>query len=70
MGDVEMKTNDYVKYLTVEWLQYMNQPKEVRKEQRHIQKEDRQPFMSHWFGVIPFAISMLFKKNTQSKDAL
>ncbi|PQD96530.1 YqzE family protein [Pradoshia eiseniae] len=57
-----MKTNDYVKYLTVEWLNYMDQPKEIRKEQRKSHKGTRQP-ISFWFGVIPLGIEMLFKRN-------
>jgi YqzE-like protein len=57
-----MKTNDYVKYLTVEWLNYMDQPKEIRKEHRKSHKGTRQPLLSQWFGVIPLAIGMLFKR--------
>ncbi len=62
MGDCTMKTNDYVKFLTIQWLVYMKQPKEVRKEQRRNHKDDRPPFMSHWFGIIPLSIEMLFKR--------
>lgn len=64
MGECVMKTNDYVKFLTVQWLVYMNQPKEVRKEQRRHHRDDRQPFMSHWFGIIPLSVGMLFKRKT------
>ena len=62
MGECLMKTNDYVKFLTIQWLVYMKQPKEVRKEQRRTHRDDRQPLMSHWFGIIPLSIEMLFKR--------
>lgn len=61
-----MKTNDYVKYLTVEWLNYMDQPKEIRKEQKKSHKGTRPPLLSHWFGIIPLSIGMLFKRNEKS----
>ncbi|WP_225983607.1 YqzE family protein [Pradoshia sp. D12] len=59
---MSMKTNDYIKFLTIQWLVYMKQPKEVRKEQRRNHRDDRPPLMNHWFGIIPLSIEMLFKR--------
>ncbi|MBM7620144.1 YqzE family protein [Bacillus haimaensis] len=57
-----MKTNDYVKYVTQQLVTYMDQPKEVKKAQRNQRKLERSPVVYQLFGVIPFAIMMLFKK--------
>ncbi|WP_226680033.1 YqzE family protein [Sutcliffiella horikoshii] len=58
-----MKTNDYVKYVTQQLVTYMDQPKEVKREQRQQRKQERSPIAYQLFGVIPFAIMMIFKKN-------
>lgn len=58
----EMKTNDYVKYVTQQLVTYMDQPKEVKREQRQLKKQERSPIAFQLFGVIPYAIMMLFKK--------
>ncbi|QFT89789.1 hypothetical protein FIU87_14090 [Bacillus sp. THAF10] len=57
-----MKTNDYVKYVTQQLVTYMDKPKEVRKEQRQIKKQERPPVAFQLFGIIPYAILMMFKK--------
>lgn len=36
-----MKTNDYVKYMTQQFVQYMDQPKEERKTKKIQKKEER-----------------------------
>ena len=35
-----MKTNDYVKYMTQQFVQYMDQPKEERKTKRFKKKSE------------------------------
>ncbi|WP_339146846.1 MULTISPECIES: YqzE family protein [unclassified Sutcliffiella] len=57
-----MKTNDYVKYVTQQLVTYMDQPKEVKREQRELKKQERSPIAFQLFGVLPYAIMMLFKK--------
>ena len=57
-----MSTNDYIKYLTQQLVKYFEVPKTVRKEQRKHKKENRPTFSSQWFGIVPFAISMLLKR--------
>jgi hypothetical protein len=57
-----MKTNDYVKYITQTFVKYIDQPKDERKKQRHEKKEAKEPFLYHWFGLIPYALISLFKR--------
>lgn len=57
-----MSTNDYVKYVTQQLVSYIDKPKELRKQMKEDKKIERDPFVSKWFGIFPFAIMMLFKK--------
>ena len=57
-----MNTNDYVKYLTQTFVQYMDQPKEERQKLRAKRKGMKEPFMLRWFGVLPYLIIFSFKR--------
>lgn len=57
-----MKTNDYVKYMTQTFVKYIDQPKDERKKLKFEKKETKEPFLYHWFGVIPFVLMMMFKR--------
>ncbi|PLT34729.1 YqzE family protein [Bacillus sp. V5-8f] len=57
-----MKTNDYIKFLTQQFVKYMAVPKAERKQQREDKKKAKEPYVSNWFGVIPFAFMMLLKR--------
>ncbi|RXI99485.1 YqzE family protein [Anaerobacillus alkaliphilus] len=62
-----MKTNDYVKYVTQQFVSYVDTPSEKRKAMKEERKASKDPFAYRWFGLIPFALSQLFqtkKKNS------
>lgn len=54
--------NDYVKFMTQEIVQYMDKPKDDRKKQRQQKKRERQPFAVRWFGVLPYALIMMKRR--------
>lgn len=56
-----MKTNDYVKYVTQQFVTYVDTPSEKRKALKEERKANRHPFAFRWFGLIPFALSQVFK---------
>jgi hypothetical protein len=60
-----MSTNDYIKFLTQQLVQYMDIPSTERKQQRKMKKNNQSPFSHRWFGIIPFSVKMLFKKNNR-----
>ncbi len=62
MGDERMKTNDFIKYLTQEFVTYTNQPREVRKQQQNEQQDYPKNHSTKWFGLIPLAVMMTFKR--------
>ncbi|MDF2606192.1 MAG: hypothetical protein K0S34_382 [Bacillales bacterium] len=60
---VIMKTNDYIKYVTQEFVKYMNQPEDVKKRLKEEKKQNQEPFLSRWFGVLPISVSMMMSKD-------
>jgi len=63
-----MSTNAYIKYLTQQLVQYFNLTKTERKENRQQRKGERTSSVSTWFGIVPFALSMFFKKMKKRKQ--
>lgn len=57
-----MKINDYIKFLTQQFVKYMDVPKDERKLQRENKKKLKKPFVSNWFGLVPFSIMMMLKR--------
>ncbi|NOU97888.1 YqzE family protein [Paenibacillus sp. LMG 31456] len=52
------KSDELVKYVTVQLLHYMETPREVRKQVRASQREAREHWKYRWFGMLPVAILM------------
>lgn len=59
--------NDYVKFVTQQFVSYMDQPKEERKARKVEKKANRPPLQSHLFGMIPLAISIFWKNQKERK---
>ncbi|MBS4173448.1 YqzE family protein [Bacillus sp. FJAT-49736] len=57
-----MSTNDYIKYITQTFVKHFDMPKTTRKEIRMQRKMEKSPFLNRWFGMIPMAIWMIFKR--------
>ncbi|WP_096434687.1 YqzE family protein [Alteribacter populi] len=60
-----MKTNDYVKFVTQQFVEYVDQPKGERQKMRQKKKEARPPMLHRWFGLIPFSCFLIYKNNKQ-----
>lgn len=59
-----MKTNDYVKYMTEQFVKYMDTPKQERKEMKEKRKESKPPSRIYqWFGILPLGCIMFFKRH-------
>ncbi|MCF6137881.1 YqzE family protein [Pseudalkalibacillus berkeleyi] len=57
-----MSLNDLVKYITQQFVSYVDQPKEDRKRKKKARKEEKSPLSVKWFGLVPMAITMLIKR--------
>lgn len=59
----EMKTNDYVKFMTEQIVTYMDSPTEEKKQKKREKQEEKELFASKWFGVLPLALKVFREKN-------
>ncbi|XBP66246.1 YqzE family protein [Bacillus velezensis] len=53
-----MKTNDYVKYMTEQFVKYFDTPKQERRERKEVRKEKKVPASQHWFGILPYSFKL------------
>ncbi|WLR43916.1 YqzE family protein [Bacillus carboniphilus] len=56
-----MSTNDYIKFVTEQFVKYMDKPKSVRKKDRKKRRKS-EPLLTKWFGIIPFSIELFVKR--------
>lgn len=57
-----MSGNDYVKYITEEITVYLDMSTDEKKERRKKHKQSQVTLSNRWFGMVPFAMKMLWKK--------
>lgn len=62
-----MKTNDYVKYVTQQFVSYVDTPTEQRKALREERKANKPPFAYRWFGLIPYALAQVINMKKKKK---
>lgn len=58
-----MSNHTYIKYLTEQFVTYINKTPQERK----IKKEMRQTehiYSNRWFGLIPFTFKMIFRRGS------
>jgi hypothetical protein len=55
------KGDELVQYITEKVVHYMETPKAERKMNRKLRRA-KEPWLSRWFGVVPFALSMWLDK--------
>jgi hypothetical protein len=53
---IYMSSNDIVKYLTQEFVRFIDTPKENRK------KKQKESWASRWFGMIPMSFKVFWGK--------
>ncbi|MEI4829253.1 MULTISPECIES: YqzE family protein [Bacillus] len=57
-----MSTNDYIRYMTQQFVSYMDAPKADRKQKRQQRREEREPFLNRWFGVLPLSAAVFYRQ--------
>ncbi|AGT32768.1 hypothetical protein M493_12605 [Geobacillus genomosp. 3] len=57
-----MAVNDYVKFVTQQFVAYMDMPKEERTRRRSERKQERPPLSYHLFGMMPLSLRLLFRR--------
>ena len=57
-----MSINDYVKFMTQTAVKHFEKSPQERKNIKELRKNERPTFLFRWFGVIPYALMLIFKK--------
>jgi hypothetical protein len=57
-----MSTNDYIRYVTQQFVSYMDAPKADRKQKRQQRREEREPFLNRWFGMLPLSAAVFYRQ--------
>ncbi|MFD0767981.1 YqzE family protein [Bacillus sp. CGMCC 1.60114] len=57
-----MSTNDYIRYMTQQFVSYMDAPKADRKQKRQQRREEREPFLNRWFGMLPLSAAVFYRQ--------
>lgn len=56
-----MSANNYLKFITEEFVKYFNDPKDIRKKRREEGRLERSVYQNSWFGVLPFSLKLFIK---------
>lgn len=62
---MNMKSNDYVKFLTQTVVKYIDQPKDERKRHRIEKKDMKEPFLFRWFGMFSYLFYLGMRRKKQ-----
>jgi hypothetical protein len=62
-GGAFMSVNDYVKFITQTFVKHYEKSPNERKSLKYQRKNERPPFLLRWFGILPYAFMVLFKKD-------
>ncbi|MED0654108.1 YqzE family protein [Anoxybacillus geothermalis] len=57
-----MAVNDYVKFVTQQFVAYMDLPKEERRQLRQVRKQEQLPLSYRLFGIVPLSLRLLFRR--------
>ncbi|WP_138751980.1 YqzE family protein [Paenibacillus sinopodophylli] len=58
------KGDEYVKYITEQFVNYIETPREERKQTRMSAKARREPWLTRWFGLGPMSILIWWRGRT------
>ncbi|ARA99151.1 MULTISPECIES: YqzE family protein [Geobacillus] len=59
-----MAVNDYVKFVTQQFVAYMDMPKEERTRRRSERKQEKPPLSYRLFGLMPLSFRLLFRRRS------
>jgi len=60
-----MSSQDLIKFLTREFVQYMDTPREERIKRKQERKTQKPSWSNHWFGVMPMMLKLLFRRKSK-----
>ncbi|WP_246945958.1 YqzE family protein [Bacillus pinisoli] len=62
-----MTFNDLVKFVTQQFVSYLDKPKQQRIQTKQDKKSTQPPMMSRWFGIVPIGFMLYMKKEKKQQ---
>ncbi|MBM7660866.1 hypothetical protein JOC85_001638 [Bacillus mesophilus] len=62
-----MTLNDFIKYLTQQFVTYLDKPKQQRIQTKQDRKSTQPPLLSRWFGIVPLGFMLYMKKEKKQR---
>jgi hypothetical protein len=69
-GFTYMSLNDFIKYLTQQFVTYWDKPKDQRLQMKKNRKSAQPPVLSRWFGILPLGFMLYVKREKNKKGKL
>lgn len=57
-----MSTNDYVRFITEQFVNYLDMPKDERRQERLQKKISKEPLSVRLFGILPTAFLLMLRR--------
>jgi hypothetical protein len=64
-----MKTEEWLKYVAERFAEYVETPRDVRRERRLQWKRSRAPWTIRWFGMLPLSFRLWLTGRKRNKNA-
>ena len=64
-----MNVLDILRFVTRQFVSYMDAPKEDRKQKKEQRRAEKEPFMNKWFGVILLSLCFVLPKCKSKKSS-
>ncbi|WP_017755762.1 YqzE family protein [Calidifontibacillus oryziterrae] len=61
-----MSSNDYVKFVTEQFVKYIDTAKEERQNIKMQRKLEQEPMLTRMFGLLPLSVMLLLKRRKKS----
>lgn len=66
---IRMSSNDYVKFVTEQFVKFVDTSKEERIDKKRKKKSEQDPVLTRMFGILPLAL-MLIVNNKRKENKL
>ncbi|MBW7454685.1 YqzE family protein [Paenibacillus sepulcri] len=57
-------SDEWVKYVTEQFVQYVETSKDERKQSRQTAKASREPWLTKWFGIAPLGVALWWRSRS------
>ena len=64
---IRMSSNDYVKFVTEQFVKFVDASKEERMDKKRKRKSEQDPVLTRMFGILPLALMLIVNNKRKRK---